>query len=76
MVAEKIRLNADLLALKSPALFAPGFLFYNPTKNPILRLPKKNTMWGANQWTDSMFKKYWWVAALLTVAFFVVRTAL
>lgn len=33
-------------------------------------------MWGANQWTDSMFKKFWWVAALLTVAFFVVRTAL
>ena len=22
-------------------------------------------MWGANQWTDSMFKKYWWVALLL-----------
>ena len=33
-------------------------------------------MWGTNQWTDSMFKKYWWVAALLTVAFFVMRTAL
>lgn len=22
-------------------------------------------VWGANEWTDSMFKKYWWVVALM-----------
>jgi hypothetical protein len=33
-------------------------------------------MWGANKWTDSMFKKYWWVALLLVLAFFVTRAAL
>jgi len=22
-------------------------------------------VWGANEWTDNMFKKYWWVVALM-----------
>jgi len=22
-------------------------------------------MWGANKWTDAMFKKYWWVVLVL-----------
>jgi len=48
----------------------------SPDKNLILILYKKLTMWGANKWTDSMFKKYWWVALLLVLAFFVTRTAL
>jgi hypothetical protein len=26
-------------------------------------------MWGANKWTDSMFKKYWWVVILLVFLF-------
>jgi|TARA_B110000879_G_scaffold126299_1_gene166594 hypothetical protein len=26
-------------------------------------------MWGANKWTDSMFKKYWKVVLLLAAIF-------
>jgi hypothetical protein len=44
--------------------------------NPLYCLLNFYTMWGANKWTDSMFKKYWWVALLLVLAFFVTRTAL
>jgi hypothetical protein len=22
-------------------------------------------MWGANKWTDAMFKKYWWAVLVL-----------
>lgn len=30
---------------------------------------KKFPMWGANDWTSSMFIKYWWVICLLTFAY-------
>ena len=33
-------------------------------------------MWGANKWTDVMFKKYWWVAVLLIMAYFAAHTIL
>ena len=26
-------------------------------------------MWGANKWTDQMFKKYWWVVAILMLLY-------
>ena len=26
-------------------------------------------MWGANKWTDQMFKKYWWVVLIMIAAF-------
>lgn len=25
-------------------------------------------MWGANAWTDQMFRKYWWAIALMGIA--------
>ncbi|CAI8402528.1 MAG: Uncharacterised protein [Flavobacterium sp. SCGC AAA160-P02] len=33
-------------------------------------------MWGANKWTISMFKKYWWFVCLIIVSYiFIVITA-
>jgi len=25
-------------------------------------------MWGANKWTDRMFRKYWWLLLLIVIA--------
>jgi len=30
-------------------------------------------MWGANKWTDAMFKKYWKGVALLVIAYILYR---
>ena len=30
---------------------------------------KRFPMWGANEWTSSMFKRYWWVICLLTLTY-------
>ena len=30
-------------------------------------------MWGANQWTDSMLKKFWWMIPILVALFVLVR---
>ena len=24
-------------------------------------------MWGGNNWTKSMFKKYWWIVCLISI---------
>ena len=26
-------------------------------------------MWGANKWTDYMFKKYWWFIVILIIIY-------
>jgi|SaaInl5LU_22_DNA_1037371.scaffolds.fasta_scaffold04323_7 hypothetical protein len=31
-------------------------------------------MWGANKWTDHMFRKYWWIVLLLAIGFIIYRT--
>lgn len=28
-------------------------------------------MWGANKWTDSMFKKYWWMLIVLIILYII-----
>lgn len=30
-------------------------------------------MWGANKWTDGMFKKYWWVVILIIFIYLLIR---
>ena len=30
-------------------------------------------MWGANKWTDQMFKRYWWVVIVLVIAYLMIR---
>ncbi len=30
-------------------------------------------MWGANKWTDFMFKKYWWVVLILIILYTIMR---
>ena len=32
-----------------------------------------NTMWGANEWTDAMFKKYWRAVTALILLFLLSR---
>ncbi len=31
-------------------------------------------MWGANKWTDQMFKKYWWVVILFALLYVIYKT--
>jgi hypothetical protein len=26
-------------------------------------------MWGANEWTNRMFRKYWWLLLLIVIAY-------
>lgn len=26
-------------------------------------------IWGANEWTDNMFKKYWWLVVLMVIGY-------
>ena len=30
-------------------------------------------MWGANKWTDEMFKKYWWMIPIIIIVYLFVR---
>jgi len=30
-------------------------------------------MWGANKWTDSMIKKYWWYIVLFIIIYLFVK---
>ena len=30
-------------------------------------------MWGANKWTDGMFKKYWWLIVVLIILYIFFR---
>lgn len=30
-------------------------------------------MWGANKWTDGMFKKYWWLIVILIILYILFR---
>lgn len=30
-------------------------------------------MWGANKWTDAMFKKYWWMIPIIIIVYLFVR---
>jgi hypothetical protein len=43
--------------------------------NRYLSILIKMSMWGANKWTDDMFRKYWWVVATLIVVYVVWRIA-
>ncbi len=31
-------------------------------------------MWGANKWTDYMFKKYWWIIVILIILHIIYKT--
>ena len=31
-------------------------------------------MWGANKWTDQMFKKYWWAIILIAIIYILIKT--
>lgn len=31
-------------------------------------------MWGANKWTDQMFKKYWWVVIVFALLYIIYKT--
>jgi hypothetical protein len=31
-------------------------------------------MWGGNEWTKSMFKKYWWILCLMIVGYILIVT--
>jgi hypothetical protein len=39
----------------------------------ILEKLNRNFMWGANKWTDGMFKKYWWLVMVLIMLYIVFR---
>ena len=30
-------------------------------------------MWGANKWTDKMFKRYWWAVLILALLYLIVK---
>ena len=32
-------------------------------------------MWGANKWTDQMFKKYWWAIILIAIIYILIKTS-
>jgi preprotein translocase subunit SecG len=53
---------------------------YFPLKNTqedekTITLEKINhsSMWGANKWTDYMFKKYWWLIVILIILYIILK---